>query len=247
MFYKIILVMATFMLVSCSSSNSNDLPTLVVMEQSVETAEPTSTRELIKTEEAVEPEEFLSTEEPAKTQEALVTDEPMDTQVASETEESGTAQVILPTDDPNEITETEEPDATPEVVDIENPLPANANGYYIAPSYATIEEGANVNDIPENHRWVVATVTLANETGDRVDVNSSDIYLIGDDGNRYSTDEMIERVKPKLVGSQLDADESVYGFALFALPNEIEPKLFEWCVGGDCGAPLQAPISLQEE
>ena len=57
---------------------------------------------------------------------------------------------------------------------------------------------------------------------------------IGDDDMRYSPQPMVERVSPALVGSELGPEDSVVGFALFALPVDVEPVTMEWCPTSNC-------------
>lgn len=157
----------------------------------------------------------------------------------AETEEPAT---VTPAPD-----ETEEPASTPEVVDVSNPLPNNNGEFYVAPSSAEIANNLNVGEAPGGYNWIVVTVSLGNDEGETIVVNAEDISLIGSNGSRYPTYEMVERVSPQLVNSELSSGESVYGFALFALPPNVEPSLFEWCPAGTCETPLQAPISLQNQ
>lgn len=155
--------------------------------------------------------------------------------------ETTSTKVATPEFSEDEIMET------PEVVDIENPLPANNDFYYVAPAYATIEEGVNVDETTEGHHWIVATVSLGNNSDSAISINKEDINLVGENGWRYPARDMIDRVAPTLAGSTLEKNESIYGFALFLLPEEVEPSLFEWCPAGACNEkPLQASISLNE-
>lgn len=148
-----------------------------------------------------------------------------------------------------EVLPTEEPDPaeTPEVIDIIDPFPANNDEYFIAPIDATVEEDLNAGQGPGGYYWAMADVSMGNSAGETVTIAMEHISIIGDDGRRYPSYELVERVNPKLAGTELAESESVRGFALFALPQDVEPALFEWCVSGDCETPLQAPITLQDE
>ncbi len=167
--------------------------------------------------------EITATEDPSATEEATSTEEAMSDAAATE-------EVALP------------------AVNLENPLSSRSpdGAYFVTPTYISLANTAPVEDAPAGHRWLLATVTLGNNTGPTVTVGEDDIYLIGGDGVRYAPSPMRQNIRPTLVGHELPADYSVYGFALFAVPEDVEPRLFEWCVGDCTGQPLQAPISMQE-
>lgn len=203
----------------------------------------------------------------AETSPALITEEPaiVATDVLLETEEpeptpAETEEAVLSTEEPP-APETDEPSAPAtdestgdEVsvnlppVDLDAPLPPVSadEAYYLAASYATVETGINEDPASDGQHFVMTTVTLGNQSGATVTVGQDDLFLIGEDGERYAAVAMAERVSPALIGTTLAETDSVYGFALFAMPVDVEPVLFEWCPGGACDAqPLQGPISLQ--
>lgn len=148
-----------------------------------------------------------------------------------------------------EVIPTAEPDpaATEPVIDIIDPFPANDGEYFIQPIDATVEEDLNAGQGPGGYYWALADVTMGSNAGETITVAIEHISIIGDDGRRYPSYELVERVNPKLAGIEITEGNSERGFALFALPQDVEPALFEWCVSGDCETPLQAPITLQDE
>jgi len=233
-FTFLLLLIIAVVIAACDTNNDSDDATeppdtavAEVVDEATVTPEPTATDEpMEETDEVIEPEE---------------TELPIETEAPVETAEA------METEDPDA---TPEVDETPEVIDLGNPLPniTDDGSFIVIPSRAEIADSVAVNDSPEGYRWVMATVTLSNQSeSTQITVEADDISLIGDDAQRYSPQEMAERVSPALVGSTLDAEESVIGFALFAMPEDVEPALFEWCPTGDCsGTRLQAEIVFNE-
>jgi hypothetical protein len=246
--YMVFLTGALLILAGCSVFNAaddaadesvSDVPVVTVVAD--ESLSDDNTSNAATTPEAAsDGQEITVTEEPA------ATDEPAPADSAE----------IAATEDPAATTATEEATAdaaaTEEsalpAVNLENPLPSRSpdGAYFVTPTYISLANTAPVEDAPAGHRWLLATVTLGNNTGPAVTVGEGDIYLIGSDGVRYAPSPMRENIRPALVGHELPADYSVYGFALFSVPETVEPRLFEWCAGECAGQPLQAPISMQD-
>lgn len=145
-----------------------------------------------------------------------------------------------------EAAETPEAAATQEASTTEDPSGfISADGaYFVTADRLTVATGVNVNPAPEGHRWIMLTGTLANQSGPTVSVDTEDLTLLDAQGNRYEPGEMVERVQPSLIGSTLEAEDSVYGFAIFAVPEDVEPNTVEWCPGGQCDEPLRTPVTL---
>lgn len=232
--YLFFLIGLLMILAGCGVFNGtdesvSDVPVVpVVADSDEDTSAEATTPEMTD-----DSQEVTVTEEPAPQDapESAATDTPADSAEAAATADpAATEEVALPD------------------VNLENPLPSRSpdGAYFVSPTYVSVANTAPVEDAPAGHRWLLATVTLGNNTGPTVTISDDDIYLIGSDGERYASSPMRETIRPALVGYELPADQSIYGFALFAVPETVEPRLFEWCVGECAGQPLQAPISLQE-
>jgi len=156
-------------------------------------------------------------------------------------EATGTPEVTSAAED-DPITET--PAVTPLVDDTATEIVSVSAGgeYYIAVlgSFETMPEG--VPAPPAGSRWFAVTATLANQTGAAVSVSAERLTLIDAEGERYAPEAPDEFTQPPLVGAALTEGTSVLGLARFALPEEAEAALLEWCPAEDCDQPLQAVV-----
>ncbi|MFW5748359.1 MAG: hypothetical protein ACOCYT_01965 [Chloroflexota bacterium] len=145
----------------------------------------------------------------------------------------------------DEAVVTEEPAATEEaVVPDEMEFVSSADGYYINAAYAIVNEDAHATDLGRGQHWVVAVVTLGNDTGETVTIAAEDLVLVDANGNRYAP-EPGSTLSPELVGYTLAEGENIYGFAAFALPVSAEPRFVAWCPGGACDPEITSPINLR--
>jgi hypothetical protein len=170
--------------------------------------------------------------------------EPEETVEAAATPEVGfaiTDEAVDSTDDPATT-----PEITPEVTQeaTANPAAFTDGDYLITATRLQPTEGVNVDPAPDGHRWLMLTANISNTSGPEVEVATEHIAIIDPSGNRYQPGAMVERVNPPLVGAVLPEGESVYGFAIFAVPDGVEPDSVEWCPGGACDAPLQTSVNF---
>ncbi|MFW5692499.1 MAG: hypothetical protein ACOCX3_04025 [Chloroflexota bacterium] len=159
----------------------------------------------------------------------------------------GSLVLMIESSSPLPPAETPEPAETEAVGALSTPEPpfiSADDAYNMAASYAVVNPQAHSTDLGPGQHWVVAVVTLANDSGPTVSVTAEDLALVDANGNRYAP-EPGSTLSPELVGYTLAEGENIYGFAAFALPVSAEPRFVAWCPGGTCDQELQSPIRLQ--
>ena len=183
-------------------------------------------------------EDVSVTEAVEETVELLPTE---DTSTTDDADGSDTPDDLEPVETPD-VSETAEPAETAEPGTIDNPFSPLDGTFSIGIPRADITEGLNVEEADDATIWVLLTVSLSNSSDASISIGEDDLVIIGDDEQRYMPQPMAERVQPALVGYELPSEETVYGSALFALPEGVEPILVEWCPTGNCNQPLQIEI-----
>ena len=144
---------------------------------------------------------------------------------------------------------TEEPTAVVEIgltivppTDGDEIMPVSEDGNFsISVNNIDTEDLSEIlPDPPEDFKWVGVDATLANEGSEEpIAVTINDLFLIDTDGNRYSPEEPDEFTSPPLVGETLEFQEFFRGFARFAIPEDAEPALLEWCLDEECTEAIQ--------
>lgn len=97
---------------------------------------------------------------------------------------------------------------------------------------------------PEGERWIVVVTAVQNQSAQAIVIERQSLALVDEEGERYLPDEPDEETQPPLVGARLEAGEDLLGLARFAVPEDSEPLVLEWCPGTSipCSQPLTAPI-----
>jgi len=173
--------------------------------------------------------------------EATVT--PLPTATGVVTEE---AQV---TEDPSA---TEDPGAAPQVTlsaSLQNaPSSATDGGeFYIFVSRTITENFADgLGDPPTGTRWIEIEASLGNFSSDGLTVSVDHLALVDDEGNRYPAENTEEFLNPPLVNAEIEAGNSLVGYARFAIPADVTPTALTWCYDGTCDDTIQSPIEMPE-
>lgn len=131
--------------------------------------------------------------------------------------------------------------------------PVSADGAFaLTVSHGNVYGGDSENPLPENfppppdgEKLIMVTASLFNNTApEPVRVQQSDIALIDEAGNRYSVTDLSDQIQPVIYDLVLAEGESIYGFAVFALPADANVAALEWCPTGSCLQPLRADINV---
>lgn len=117
------------------------------------------------------------------------------------------------------------------------------DGDYVLSILVEVEDefSDDIPDTPDGFRWVVLDATLTNFGGETVDVETSSLALVTADGERFEAEEPDAGTQPPLVGGTVAAEESLRGFVRFAVPEEADELIMEWCPI-DCETPLTNPL-----
>src|SRR5690606_15553405 len=94
----------------------------------------------------------------------------------------------------------------------------------------------NLPEAPEGEKFLVLSTTLANFTGEAIQVEAESLTLIDQQFNRYSPIQPDDFLRTPLFEVELDGTRTVLGSIRFALPTDAIPYLLEWCPYNDCEA-----------
>lgn len=225
------MLIGAFLLSACTSNaESTALPTLAVME----TEEPASEVTEVITEESEEAEAPSATEEP--------TEEPTEDVTAVVTEE--VADTAITTEEPTfnlDNSQTSASDAMQVVAEYDF---KNEDDTLIL-SIHSVGNGEGIDNLPdleEGAYWVVVTATLLNFTGEAIEITEDSISLLDTSDNVYEPVAAGEAFRTGLIGTELSGTGTYMGSALFSLPEDETPFLFQWCPEENCTSPLQSPL-----
>ncbi len=99
--------------------------------------------------------------------------------------------------------------------------------------------------LPEDHRFVIVTATVTNISAEQpITIEREQLALFDSDGSTYPPVEVEEGVSPLIYDLELAREESLIGFALFAIPEDVTPEGIQWCPDGDCEQMIQSPFVL---
>ena len=177
------------------------------------------------------------TDSPVPTATGVVTEEPQVTEEITATEE---AIATLDTQPDIEITQSES---------VQNaPSSATDGGDFNVFASRTITENFNdgLGDLPEGTRWIEIEASLGNFSSDGLTVSVDHLALVDDEGNRYPAENTEEFLNPPLVNAEIEAGNSLVGYARFAIPADVTPTALTWCYDGTCDDTIQSPIEMPE-
>ncbi len=136
--------------------------------------------------------------------------------------------------------------------DDDQPSALSANrAYSLAASPAQVLAGDGDIEIPETYpelpegqKFVVVTATITNvSAAEPIAIEREHLALIDGDGDEYPPVE-VEGISPLLYDLELVPEQSLRGFALFTIPEDVTPEYIQWCPAGDCEQIVQSPIVI---
>lgn len=100
-----------------------------------------------------------------------------------------------------------------------------------------------LDDPPTGTQWILVTVSILNESSSAtVTIHPDDLVLITQTDERLMPLQNAEGIAPYLIGATLRSGESMYGFAVYAVPPTLDLVALGWCPVSTCSELLTAPI-----